>query len=224
MDYGSSPERSGSNYIINTFNPRQMYAVSDFNVTHNITANYGLSLPFGKGQPFLSSSNGIVDRILGGWKLNGTAHYSTGFPWSANDSGNYGTNFDVSSYAVQIAPLSTGGHTYLGAGTAAPYETALKTNTVAQGLAAFRDAYPGESGQRNELRADGYLSLDDGISKSFRTWHEQAFKLSVEVFNVLNDDRFSSPTSSINSSKFGNYTGSLLTSPRQMQFGGKYTF
>ena len=223
MDYGSSPERSGSNYIINTFNPRQMYAVSDFDARHNITANYGLSLPFGRGQILFANSNKLVDNIIGGWKLNGTVHYSTGFPWSPNDSGNYGTNFDVSSNVIQIAPLATGGHRYVG-GSSAPYETAFKSATVAQAQAAFRFAYPGESGQRNEVRADGYLSLDDGLSKTFRLYREHQFKLSAEVFNVLNDTRLSSPTTNIGSTKFGDYTGTLLVQPRQMQFSGKYFF
>ena len=82
--------------------------------------------------------------------------------------------------------------------------------------------------------------MDDGLSKSFRTFREQQFKISVEVFNVLNDVRFSSlnatassaltatPTSTstfINgaSTKFGQYT-TLLVQPRQMQFSGKYIF
>jgi len=28
---------------------------------------------------------------------------------------------------------------------------------------------------------DGYFSMDDGLSKSFRTFREQQFKISVEV-------------------------------------------
>ncbi len=230
MDLGSSPERSGANAIINAFSPSQQYAVSDFDVRHNVTANYGLGLPFGHGQQFFNN-NAFLDRILGGFKLNGTVHYSTGFPWSATDNGNYGTNFDVSSYAVQTAPLATGGHQYTVVNGVA-YESAIKNGasgptTVAQAQTAFRFAYPGEAGQRNELRADGYLSLDDGLSKSFRTFHEQQFRISAEVFNVLNNSKFSTPTSNIGSTKFGQYgsaTQPLLVQPRQMQFSGKYTF
>ena len=237
LDYGSSPERgssttvgtlSSASSIINTFNPHQMYAVSDFDVHQNLTANYSLSLPFGGGQAFFTHANGIIDRIIGGWHLNGTAHYSTGFPWSATDSGSYGTNFDQSSYMVQTGPIASGGHRYVPGGSA-PYETAFKNDTPAQAQTNLRFAYPGDSGQRNNFRADGYLSLDDGLSKSFKTYREQQFKISVEIFNVLNDVRFSTPTTSAVSTKFGNYSPSstnsaLLTSPRQMQFSGKYYF
>ena len=221
MDEGSSPERSSSNLLTNTFNPAGNYAVSDYDVRHNLTANYTLPLPFGHGSVFFTRSNGIVDRLIGGWQINGLAHYSTGFPFSANASGNYGTNFDTSSYFVQTGPIPTGGHHYIAAGQ---YETALKGVTPAQAFANLRYAYPGETGQRNNYRADGYLSMDDGISKSFRTFKEQQFRLSVEVFNVLNDNRFNAITTNGASSKFGQYTGTLLVNPRQMQFSGKYYF
>jgi hypothetical protein len=222
MDEGSSPERSNSNNIVNGFTPSQMYAVSDFDVRHNITANYTLGLPVGKGQHFFSSPGPIMDRIISGWKLSGTMHYNTGFPWTATDSGYYGTDFSVGSYAVQIAPLATGKRRIVGTGTAA-YVTALKSATQAQGQASFRTAYPGETGQRNELRYNGYLDFDDGLSKSFRTYHDQALKLNVEVFNVMNNVVMGAPTGSINSSKFGNYSA-IQNQPRQFQFSGKYTF
>jgi hypothetical protein len=221
MDEGSSPERSSSNLLTNTFNPAGNYAVSDYDVRHNITANYTLPLPFGKGRPFLSNTNGLVDRLIGGWQLSGLVHYSTGFPFSANASGNYGTNFDTSSYFVQTGPIPTGGHRYIASGQ---YETALNGVTPAQAFANLRYAYPGETGQRNNFRADGYLSMDDGVSKSFRIYKEAQFKLSAEVFNVLNDVRFNSITTNGASSKFGQYTGSLLVNPRQMQFSGKISF
>jgi hypothetical protein len=234
MDYGSSPERSStSNTIINTYNPSQMYAVSDYDVRHNVTANYNVPLPFGKGKPFFSQANGFIDHIIGGWQLNGVAHYSTGFPYSANASGNYGTNFESSSNFVQIGPIATGGHRYVTTGTS-PYETTLKNQTPAQAFANLRYAYAGESGQRNNFRADGYFSLDDGLTKSFKTYREQEFRISVEVFNVTNSVRFggsatgggagSGVQTNGASTLFGEYTGTLLTNPRQMQFSGKYYF
>jgi hypothetical protein len=224
MDYGSSPERSGASSILNTFAPQQNYAVSDFDVRHNLTANYSLGLPIGRGQYFFTNPGSIMDRLISGWKINGTIHYSSGFPWSPVDSGNYGTNFDMSSYAVRIAPLATGGHRFNQSG-ARQYETAFKSATEAQGSAAFRFAYPGESGQRNSLLADGYLSYDDGVSKSFKTFREQSLKLSVEGFNVFNNARFTSPTTNVSSTRFGDYAGpNTLNQPRQLQFSGKYTF
>ena len=171
---------------------------------------------------FFSNPGAIMDRLISGWQLNGTVHYNTGFPWTATDGGYYGTDFASGSYAVQIAPLATGKRRIVGTGTAA-YVTALKGATVAQGQASFRTAYPGETGQRNELRYNGYLDFDDGLSKSFRTFHDQSFRLSVEVFNVMNNVVMGAPQTSINSAKFGNYSA-IQNQPRQFQFSGKYNF
>ena len=94
--------------------------------------------------------------------------------------------------------------------------------------ANIRAPYAGETGQRNNYRGDGYMSLDSGLSKSFKTFEGQSLKISVEGFNVLNSVRFndgSSTTMVTNgfSSSYGTYSA-LLTQPRQMQFSGRYYF
>ena len=237
MDEGSDPERlSNGSIIINTFGPHQQYADSDFDVRHNITANYTAPLPFGRGAPFLNHG-GLVDLLVGGFQLNGVVHYSTGFPFSAVASGYWGTNFAFNSNMVAIGKISTGGHRYL---AASQTETALKGTTSAQANANLRFAYVGQTGQRNNFRADGYLSLDDGFAKNFHIFHEQQLRISAEVFNVLNTNRFNSLSTTLTngssqnplqtdgtSPNFGNYIGglnALLTQPRQMQFSAKYSF
>lgn len=232
MDEGSDPERNGTtgSPIINTFGRHQMYGVSDFDVRHNLTANYSIPLPFGKGTPFLNKG-GLLDRLVGGFQLNGVVHYSTGFPFSATASGNWGTNFAFSSNMVETAPIPTGGHHYVASNQT---ETALNGITSQQAHANLRFAYVGDSGQRNNFRSDGYLSIDDGLSKSFHTFGEQRLRISAEIFNVINTNRFGIVQNDGTSSNFGVYQnqpavstggpGSLLLQPRQMQFSGKYIF
>jgi hypothetical protein len=230
FDEGSDPERNANGSpIINSFSPHQWYAPSDFDVRHNITANYSIPMPFGKGQHFMNGG-GWADRLIGGFELNGVVHYSTGFPFSAVASEVWGTNFAFNSNMVQTGKIPTGGHHYDALNLE---ETSLKGITSAQAEANLRYAYPGESGQRNNFRSDGYLSVDDGLSKSFRTWREQQFRISAEVFNVINTNRFGIPLNAGNSTNFGVYQnqsasfngpGALLLQPRQMQFSGKYTF
>jgi hypothetical protein len=83
--------------------------------------------------------------------------------------------------------------------------------------------YPGEAGQRNNFRADGYMDMDSGLAKDFRTFHEQNLRVQVEAFNVLNTVRFNTLTTNFSSGSFGKYS-TLLVNPRQMQFSAKYTF
>jgi Carboxypeptidase regulatory-like domain len=233
MDEGSDPERVGGNAstIINSFAPHQWYAPSDFDVRHNITANYTAPIPVGRGTPFLNE-NRLVNAIFGGFQLNGLVHYSTGFPYSAQASGNWGTNFAYNSNMVTIGKIPTGGHHY---DPVNQVETSLKGISSPAAHANLRFAYVGESGERNNFRADGYFSLDDGLAKSFHTFREQQIRLSVEVFNVINTNRFNSQSSTTGSplqtdgtsSNFGAYIGggnALLLQPRQMQFSAKYIF
>lgn len=230
LDEGSDPERNANGSpIINSFSPHQWYANSDFDVRHNITANYSLPFPFGKGRAFLSNG-GLLDRLVGGFELNGVVHYSTGFPFSAVATNVWGTNFAFNSNMVQTGPIPTGGHHY---NAALMEETALNGISSAQAAGRLRFAYPGDAGQRNNFRSDGYLSLDDGLAKTFRTWHDQQFRISAEVFNVINTNRFGIPQNAGDSPNFGVYQNqsasfngpnSLLLQPRQMQFSGKYIF
>jgi len=96
MDEGSDPEWNGKagSIIVNSFSPHQWYGASDFDVRHNITANYTAPLPFGKGAPLLNKS-GLLERIVGGFQLNGLVHYSSGFPFSAVAANNWGTKLRV---------------------------------------------------------------------------------------------------------------------------------
>lgn len=234
MDEGSDPERNGTagSIIVNSFSPHQWYAPSDFDVRHNITANYTAPLPFGRGGLW-QFKNHVMNEIIGGFQLNGLVHYSSGFPFSAVASGNWGTNFAFNSNMVATSKIPTGGHHY---DAVDQVETALNGITAAQAHANLRFAYVGESGQRNNYRADGYFSLDDGLAKSFHTFREQQIRLSVEVFNVLNTNRFNSAPSGGSSNplqtdgtsaNFGAYIGggsALLLAPRQMQFSAKYVF
>jgi hypothetical protein len=218
MDMGSSPERSDANSIINSFNPAGNYGPSDFDTRHLITADWVLDSPFGRGGRYLTNINTVTDDVIGGWMLTGLVHWSSGLPFSAVESG-WATNWAVQSYDVQTGPVVSGGHHHYIASNqtmnAFANPTAAKAN--------IRLPYPGEAGQRNNYRADGYSSLDPGISKRFKTFHEQEFRLTIEVFNAFNSVRFNTLVTAGANNSYGQYS-SLLTPPRQMQFAGRYSF
>ncbi len=223
MDLGSSPERAGTSYnrISNTLNPAGNYGPSDFDIRHNITANYLMNSPFGHGALLLTGANGLLDRIVGGWQLTGVLHFSTGMPWTATSSV-YGTNFAASSQLIATQPIpTTGHHRYVG-GTGA-YETVFADDTPSSAAAKIRYVYPGEAGQRNNFRADGYFDMDNGLAKDFRTFEHQDLRFEVEAFNVLNSVRFNTLTTNFSSGSFGKYS-TLLVNPRQLQFSAKYSF
>ena len=93
----------------------------------------------------------------------------------------------------------------------------------------FRDAYPGESGQRNILRGPGSFNIDMGLSKAWNITESQNLRVSWEVFNVTNSVRFDAGNiQNVNNytdynASFGNFINTLFK-PRAMQLGARYTF
>jgi hypothetical protein len=98
---------------------------------------------------------------------------------------------------------------------------------VDNAINAFRHPYPGESGERNILRGQGYFGIDAGLGKEWAITEQQKVKFAWEVFNVTNSVRFDAANSSngfdLSSSGFGVYS-STLTKPRVMQFSLRYSF
>ena len=60
-----------------------------------------------------------------------------------------------------------------------------------EALTFFRSSLPGEAGIRNELRGDGYFTIDISLSKAWRLGigrHRLRFRW--DVFNVTNTPKF----------------------------------
>jgi len=96
----------------------------------------------------------------------------------------------------------------------------------------LRLPYPGEAGQRNAYRGDGFFDIDSGLAKSWRITERQNLKFAWEVFNVTNSVRFDTSVASstgvalnnvATSNTLGSYA-STLTLPRVQQFSLRYAF
>ena len=232
LDMGSDDERSmystGTNVsgsafgaILNAWNPRANYAPSDFDVRHAITANWVWQLPMGRGQAIAGAASRAVNSVIGGWQLAGVARWTSALPFSVISGAGWGTNWDEKSGMVQTGPIQTGA--FIGA-NGAPQAFA----DPAAALANLRNPYPGEAGQRNNFRGDGYFGVDGSLSKSWKISDRGSLKFAWEVFNVTNSVRFDvNPLTSLQntttSGEFGVY-GATLTKPRVQQFSLRYSF
>ena len=98
--------------------------------------------------------------------------------------------------------------------------------------APVRLPYPGETGERNNFRGDGYLDLDPSLSKSWKISDYGALKFDWAVYNATNTNRFD-PSTGIGSTN-GQLTSGTLgaasvllggsAAPRRMQFALRYDF
>lgn len=173
----------GTAFIVNALFPDENYASSDFDATHIINANWVVGLPFGRGKKFGSNSSGLVNAILGGWQWSGIFRWNSGLPIiSPNDCCFWATNWNVQSTGVRVRPLQS-----------SPTKTGTPNlfSDPDAAYASFRNARSGEVGDRNILRAPGYVALDSGIYKTFNLpWENHTLQFRWEVFNVTNTQRF----------------------------------
>jgi hypothetical protein len=226
---GLEPDGStfGGSFIVNPLDLRVDRANSDFDVRHLINANYIYNLPFGKGQKFLSNLSGVGNFILGGWQTTGIFRWNTGLPAGQPfDQSRWATNWNVQSNARLIRPLDV-----------SPTRTG-EPNLFSDPQAAYssyRNAYPGEVGDRNLLRDPRYFAIDFGLYKRFALpWEGKSVVFRWEVFNLTNTQHFTDVIGLgvgedpyLNPkdipSDFGRFTG-IQGSPRQMQFALRIEF
>jgi Carboxypeptidase regulatory-like domain len=229
LDLASDAERVGTinglgSQIINAWSPNQFYGVSDFDATHQFTANGIFELPFGRGKQFGSDVNKFADALIGGWQLSGLFRLTSGFPFSVGNGAQWPTDWDLEGNAYQTAPLRTGAYKDPSNGTIV---NAFSTGSDAQN--SFVEPLPGQAGQRNNFRGQGFFGVDLGLSKRWlMPWSEkQSLQFRWEVFNVTNSVRFDTQSSDSyidsSGSNFGNYSR-LSTNPRVMQFALRYEF
>ena len=217
----------GSGFILNPIRPEDSVAVSDFDSTHIINANFIVQLPFGRGQMF-DNFGSIGNAVLGGWQLGGIFRFNTGRPWDGHfDDDGWDTNWNIKSRGVRIAPINT-----------SPTRTGdnpnLFSDTAALAL-ALRGPAPGETGDRNVFRNTGFSVLDMSLNKTFELpWSEnQKIQFRWEVFNVLNQQYLAG----VNGVAISEGTGGVVSfnadagrfsgtrgSPRRMQFGLRFSF
>lgn len=229
IDLRSSTERAGTNtgVIINPWFPGQYKAVSDYDVTHSVSAGFVYNLPFGRGQRFGSTAGRALDLLIGGWQLSGLYRHTTGFPTSVGNGRFWPTNWNLTGWATQVGPVSTKTTKNAPAVAGAGGPNLFADPRVA--IKAYDYTLPGEIGQRNGLRGDGYFGIDAGLSKRFVLPYadgKHSLQFRWETFNVTNSVRFDVNSLSLdlgNTGTFGKY-GDTLTSSRVMQFGLRYEF
>ncbi|HWB84383.1 MAG TPA: carboxypeptidase-like regulatory domain-containing protein [Bryobacteraceae bacterium] len=179
-------------------------------------------IPVGAGHRLLNHK-GVVNQVLGGWRLSGILSLRSGFPFTPTLSGTNLLNDSASHNHTELPDRICNG--------------AISNPTVFNWFDKSCFAMPvepttpgallhqGNSGMFI-LRAPGAFSLDLGISKRFAFTERIALEFRAEAFNALNHPTFGMPNANI--APLGNSPASQITTtsnlPRIGQFALKLHF
>lgn len=203
------------------------YASSDFDRRHVFQGTYVYELPFGKDK-WISSENSVLNYIIGGWQISGTAVYMTGRPFTV-----YSGRLTLGN-VIQTPANCTGctpgmGSVFLENGTNTYFGQAQRD--------MFSVPTPGTIGNtgRNFFRNADYFQTDISLLRKFKFGERWAFDLRVDARNLSNTVNFDISANNANMTMFapqfgklfdanGNPGAGVANAARRIQFSGKLSF
>lgn len=198
---------SGFNDWVNFTNYRLSRSLSSYDLTHNFVVSYNWAVPFDRA--FSSAPK----RLTQGWQFIGITRFSSGFPISLRQSGDYSLIGESSTDTpdligkVQIQdprnPGPNGPNTYF-----------LPD--------AFASGQLGQFGTSNRrfFHGPGILNTDFALLKDTHITETMAIQLRAEFFNIFNHAQFNNPSGNFSSDNFGVVTSAR--DPRIGQFSLKF--
>jgi hypothetical protein len=195
--------------------------ISDLDVPHRLSLSGILELPFGKGRPFLSDADGVLNALVGGWQIQGVYTYQSGFPipfgaYNANTAVTSGDLF-YNGGDVGISDPTTDRWFNTDAFTSILNDTSTNATPVNHLRTApyrFDDA-----------RRDSINNLDLSLIKDVVLKGDVRLQLRAEFINVLNEAYFPQPVAGATSSTFGQISASNQSNyARRAQIGVKVVF
>jgi len=223
-EFSGDPLGGGLSAIQNTWRPKLNKAVSDFDTHSLFTADWAYAVPVGRGKAVFGNANRVADFFVGGWQFAGVARWTSGLPFSVNEPG-WSTNWQLEGAGVVTGQVKlqkhiSGGYPQIFAG-----DTANTINNQVETGTPIRLPYPGEAGERNFFRGDGYEDIDASLAKIWSITERMKLKFAAETYNISNTPRFDTAglNTQLTNSTLGYYS-SELTTYRRMQFGLRLDF
>jgi hypothetical protein len=153
------------------------YGPLSYDVTNQFVLSGIYELPFGRGERFGSAIAPALDKLLGGWQLNGIYQIQSGFPFSIYAVDVSGTNSSAFPRADVVGN---------------PHASDLVDPTRVFNRYAFAQPAAGTFGNsgRNILRGDGLNNVDLSLFKNERLSERFTLQFRTEWFNAFNHTQF----------------------------------
>ena len=208
--------------VADPYNPRASLSPAGFDIPHNLVVNANYELPIGQGKR-VSSSNHVVDYIIGNWQVNGIVTVRSGQRYSVTDNNGDPANTGNTGWAGYEQANLVGDPN----SGSCPGGAHIHTQTCWFNTSAFQAPAFGTFGN---IRPDGfqaqrYWNADFSLFRGFPIGGEgRKLEFRAEAFNLFNTVIFGTPNGDVsNSGGFGKVTGTA-NSPRVFQFGLRFTF
>jgi hypothetical protein len=192
-DGPSSFNQTGTSVLMNTYDPRASYGVSDINIAQTVTASALYELPFGSGKHFLNIK-GPANAFLGGWIVNGILSIRTGFPSDVHTTAlpPVFASFNVASCVPGVSKVLSN-HSVDGYYNPAAFTVPLDATTSS-------GAQVPEYGNcaKNVITGPSSKNLDSSLFKNFyfTDSHRVYLQFRAEAFNTTNTPTFYLPAAS----------------------------
>ena len=199
--------------LLNQDDPRPTRVISDQDYPHRLTITPIYELPFGKGRTFLSNSNGIISRIVGGWQLQGVYAFQSGAP--INGTAGFGNLIYNGDPRNMVLPSDK--QSILQWFNTSGFVTA-SASQLANNVRTFPLRF-------SFLRTEHTNNVDFSILKDTSITEQVKVQFRGEFLNAFNHPLFPTPNMSVTSTTFGQITASNQANyPRRVQLGLKAIF
>jgi hypothetical protein len=194
-------------------NPQLEKGPSDYDQKYRFVNSLSYGLPIGNGRALLGSLHGVGNFLLGGWELQGIQSWSSGLPYTIQESIDQNNNLGDSEErpnrvaGVQLYPSNQNASQWY--------------NPAAFTLQPF-GTY-GNSG-RNIIWTSSQLQIDTSLFKDFAIKERAKLQFRAEFFNMINHPNFraNSLISNFNAPGAGAFTSAQPG--RQIQFALKFIY
>jgi hypothetical protein len=192
---------SGFGQWVNFSNYRLTRALSSYDLTHNFVASYNWAVPF----DHLFSR--APKRLTQGWQFIGISRFSSGFPISLSQNGDYSLVGEGSTDTPNIVgQVHTQDPRNSGPNGANTYF--LPDAFASQDLGHFGTA------NRRFFHGPGLFNTDFAVLKSTKFTESMSLEFRAEFFNIFNHAQFKNPSGNFSNDNFG-----VVTSARDPRIG-----
>jgi hypothetical protein len=199
-------------------------SLSSQDVPQRLVISYVLDVPIGKGKKYLAGAGGTLDKIVGGWGIDGVTIFQRGFPLAFTNGQVNGTTLFGGGSRPNVVP----GCDAMVSGSATSRLGGWFDTACFKAPADF--TFGDEARVDPRLRSDGIANFDVAIFKRTRFGSDERLGLEfrTEFLNIFNRAQFAPPNTVCciaNNQNFGVITATAQgTNPRLVQFALKFLF